>query len=271
MPFTDLHSHILPGFDDGASDDGEFLEMARAAERGGTARMAATPHYDPENPGLGLEAVIEATRRHGEMLRGAGIALELIPGVEVRINAGLYRLARGGGDLESLTLGEGRRYLLGDLPLIDMPSATADILFRVQLSGIAPILAHPERNRYLATRPEAVRELAERGVELQVNGGSLEGLYGKAARASALTLLGEGLARLVASDAHSLSGRGADLSAAARIITQRFGEEAARLLLEVNPERVLAGEPLLDTVPAMPAARPDRRRMSLGARGRRRR
>jgi protein-tyrosine phosphatase len=210
--------------------------------------MAATPHYDPENPGLELDAVTASVREHGGLLRGEGIGLELIPGVEVRINAGLYRLAREGGDLERLTLGDGRKYLLSDLPLIDMPSATADILFQVQLCGFIPILAHPERNRYLAARPEAVRELMERGVEIQVNGGSLEGLYGTGARRSAFTLLGEGIARLVASDAHSPNGRGPDLSTAARIIVERLGEEAARALLEVNPERVLAGEPLLDAV-----------------------
>jgi len=269
LPFTDLHSHILPGFDDGASDDDEFMAMARAAVRGGTVRMAATPHYDPENPGLEVDAVIEATRQHDELLRAEGIELELIPGLEVRINAGLYRLAREGGDLERLTLGKGRKYLLGDLPLIDMPAATADILFQLQLSGLVPILAHPERNRYLATRPEAVRELAQRGVELQINGGSLQGLYGKIARSSALVLLAEGIARLVASDALSLNGRGADLSAAARIIGERFGEDAVHLLLEVNPERVLAGEPLLDAVSAKPPPRPGRG--SIFARGRRKR
>ncbi len=271
MPFTDLHSHILPGFDDGACDDEEFLAMARAAVRGGTVRMAATPHYDPENPGLQPDAVIAATRQHSELLRAEGIALELIPGLEVRVNAGLYRLAREGDDLEHLTLGEGRKYLLGDLPLIDMPAATADILFHVQLSGLVPILAHPERNRYLATRPEAVRELAQRGVELQINGGSLQGLYGKIARSSALALLAGGIARLVASDAHSLNGRGADLSAAARIIGERFGEDAVHLLLEVNPERVLAGEPLLDAVSATPSPRPGRGRGFFFARGRRKR
>lgn len=267
MPIIDLHSHILPGFDDGASDDAEFLAMARAAVRGDTVRMAATPHYDPENPGMEVDAVAVAVREHSGLLRGEGIELELIPGVEVRINAGLYRLAREGGGLVRLTLGDGSKYLLSDLPLIDMPSAAADILFQVQLCGFIPILAHPERNRYLATRREEVREMMDRGVEMQVNGGSLEGLYGNTARRSALALLDEGIARLVASDAHSSNGRGADLSGAARIIAERLGKEAQRVLLEVNPERVLAGEPLLDAVPA-PQRRPGRARRRLLARGR---
>ncbi len=248
MPFTDIHSHILPGFDDGASDDGEFLYMARVAVRGGTLRMAATPHYDHESPAFEPRRVLEAVKEHGELLRGAGIPLELIPGVEVRANAGLYRLAAEEGGLRQLSLGGGGRYLLCDLPLIDMPTATADILFQVQLAGVVPVLAHPERNRYLSARPEVVKGLVERGVEVQVNSGSLEGLYGKAARSSALSLLGGGMARLVASDAHAPDGRSPDLSGAARILEERFGGDAARILLEVNPERVLAGEDLLDAI-----------------------
>jgi len=267
LPFTDLHSHILPGFDDGASDDAEFLDMARIAVRGGTARMVATPHYDLESPNLELQAVLASIEEHGELLRAEGIPLELIPGVEVRINAGLYDLAEGDGDLKRLTLGGNGRYLLCDLPLIDMPTATADILFRVQLCGLVPVLAHPERNRFLSSRLEAVKELAGRGVEIQINSGSLEGLYGKTAQRSALVILGEGLARIVASDAHNPNGRSSDLSGAARIISRQYGEEAARFLLEVNPERALAGEDLAD-FPAEPQRRSGRGRLFVRGRPR---
>ncbi len=252
MPFIDLHSHILPGFDDGASDDGEFLEMARVAVRGGTVCMAATPHYDLESLNLELPAVFAAVEEHRGLLHENDVPLELVAGVEVRINAGLYRLAADGDGMEELALGGNGKYLLCDLPLIDVPTATPDILFKIQLSGFTPILAHPERNRFLANRLERVRELVERGVEIQVNSGSLEGLYGKAALRNAFALLDEGIARLVASDAHKPNGRSADLSGAARIIIGRFGEEAARILLEVNPGRVLAGEDMVDVPPDPP-------------------
>ena len=244
MPFTDIHSHILPGFDDGAADEDEFLRMARTAVAGGTARMAATPHYDLDGHELELDDLSTSLARHGELLCEQGIPLELLYGVEVRVNAGLYNLAREEGDLGRLCLGGSGKYILTDLPLIDMPVATADILFQVQLGGYTPILAHPERNRYLSTRLQVVRELVERGVEIQVNSGSLEGLYGKQARRSALALLKEGVARLVASDAHSPTLRNTDLSAAARIIRSQLGGESSRILLEINPERALAGERL---------------------------
>lgn len=248
MPFTDIHAHILPGYDDGAENDEEFFLMARAAVAGGTVRMAATPHYDIENPGLIPESLPAEVRRREGLLRSEDIPLQLVPGVEVRANAGLYDLARKDGGLEKLVLGGSGNFILTDLPLIDVPTATPDILFHIQLRGYVPILAHPERNRYLSAHPQEVREMVERGVVIQVNSGSLEGIYGKTAQHSALSMLREGAARLVASDAHSPRGRNADLSGAADIIRAQLGEDAVRILLEVNPERALAGEALVDVV-----------------------
>ncbi len=247
MPFTDIHSHILPGFDDGARGEEEFLEMSRIASAGGTARMVATPHCDLDSDPSAFERVAPAVERHAGLLDREGIALELLPGLEVRVNAGLFRAASEGALAELRLGGRGEGgYILTDLPPIDMPTATADILFQVQLRDFTPILAHPERNRYLCNRLDLVREMVERGIVLQVNAGSLEGIYGRAANRCALALLDHGLAGLVASDAHAPSGRGPDLSMAARILSSRYGEEAARVLLEVNPGLALAGKPLLE-------------------------
>lgn len=244
MPFIDIHSHILPGFDDGAGDDREFMEMADRALAGGTVRMAATPHCDLDEPQNYLENIPIAVDKYQELLRAQGRDLDLVPGVEVRVSAGLYRWAKEDMEIERLTLAGNGRYLLADLPLGDLPNATPDILFLVQLRGITPILAHPERNRFLATHPAKIKELVERGIVIQVNSGSLEGIYGKAARRVAYALLGEGLARLVASDAHGPAARSPDLSAVHGLIIRRLGEEAARLLLEHNPAAALAGEDL---------------------------
>ena len=257
MPFIDIHSHILPGFDDGAEDDREFLEMADRALRGGTVRMAATPHCDLDDPQFRLEEISSAVDKHRELLRSGGSSLDLVPGVEVRVNAGLYRWAKEGMEIERLTLAGNGRYLLVDLPLNDLPTATADILFLVQLRGFTPILAHPERNRFLASHPEGIREMVERGIVIQVNSGSLEGIYGKAARRASTALLREGLAQLVASDAHGRAGRHPDLSTAYNLLARRLGEEAAHFLLEQNPAATLAGEDLA-AMPAAPTRRPRR-------------
>lgn len=242
MNFADVHCHILPGFDDGARTVEESLAMARAAAWGGSAVVAATPHYDCESPGFEPRDVAEATRELGALLEKTRIPVELAPGMEVRVNAGLFELAREGGGLEELCLGEGARYILVDLPLVDIPVATPEIFFQVQLRGVTPVLAHPERNRYLVEHPEALRDLVERGVEVQVDAGSLAGVFGRKARKAARLLLKEEAAKLVASDAHGALGRGPDLSDAARALERLLGEKAVRTIMEVNPRLVLAGE-----------------------------
>jgi protein-tyrosine phosphatase len=248
LPWTDLHSHILPGFDDGAADDWRFLEMAQVAVRGGTGRMAATPHYDIEKPAFEPQDVAAAVKRYNDLLNIQGLSLVLVPGVEIRINTGLYRMAKDEGSLQAFVLGGKGRYLLVDLPLGNLPVPTPDILFQIQLCGVVPILAHPERNRYLVEHPSALKELIERGVKIQVNSGSLEGIYGKSARRMARQLLKEGVARLVASDAHSPYYRSPDLSGAVKILHSILGKEAPRLLLQENPDRVLEGEDIIDVV-----------------------
>jgi protein-tyrosine phosphatase len=242
MTWTDIHSHILPGFDDGASSDEELLQMARMAAEGGTSLMAATPHCDCETLSFEPSEAAAAVEAYNGLLKANGIPLVLTQGMEVRVNAGLFELAREGDGLEELCLGNSKKYILVDLPLADMPVAAPDILYQVQLRGITPILAHPERNRYLVEHPAALKDLVERGIEVQVNSGSLAGIFGKQARNSARLLLKEGAARLVASDAHGTKGRNPDLSGAAKALTRLLGKEAPRLLLEINPGRALDGE-----------------------------
>jgi protein-tyrosine phosphatase len=245
LPWVDIHSHILPGFDDGARDRGEFLRMARRAVEGDTAVIAATPHFDAETPSFEPGRVGEAVEEYRGLLAEEGLALSLEAGVEARLNAGLLEMVLGEGWKE-LLLGKGGRYLLVDLPLQGFPVVAREILFRLQLRGIVPVLAHPERNAFLVRRPEEIRAMRKQGVELQVNAGSLTGLYGRAARRAARRLLQEGIARLVASDAHDGEMRNPDLSGAAAAVEGLLGEAAARILLHENPRRVLAGEALLE-------------------------
>ena len=93
MTWTDIHSHILPGFDDGASSEQEFLEMARKAVEGGTSVMVATPHYDHESPAFELPEITEAVVSHNSLLQERNIPLRLVPGAEVRVNAGLRNVS----------------------------------------------------------------------------------------------------------------------------------------------------------------------------------
>lgn len=282
MSRVDIHSHILSGFDDGASSDAESLEMARAAVKGGTSLMAATPHYDIENPAYELEHVSGEVARLNLLLIEEGIPLTLVPGLEVRISAGLHRLAMHSASgsaacgpgwrqepflpLQSLTLGGSGVFLLLDLPMGSMPIATPEILFQIRLSGFHPVLAHPERNRHLLDNPGLLSDFCEQGALLQVNSGSLTGIFGRETRREALRLVSSGTAHLVASDSHSVRARGPSLEAAASVIGKAAGRECARCLLEDNPARVLKGIYPLEAPPAGPSGnrKPERKNRKRG-------
>lgn len=248
MGFIDIHSHILPGLDDGASSYDDFLSMAGKAVECGTSIMVATPHYDPENPAYDPSEAAESVKEHNTMLEAKNIPLTLIPGMEIRISAGLSDLTDKPEELNALTLNSKGKFMLVDLPLIDMPFATRKIFFQIQLRGITPILAHPERNRFLVEHPSAVKEFTEQGVELQVDSGSLTGIFGKVARQNARSLVKEGLAKLVASDAHDVEGRAPDLSGMVSILEGLLGKNAPELILKTNPGRLLEGHLPLETV-----------------------
>lgn len=240
-PFVDLHCHMLPGLDDGAGSVEESLDMARISADGGTSVVVATPHCDFESAALEPRQVESAVAELNGRLERERIPLEIAAGMEVRVNTGLLDIVGRQESLAGLCLGQAARYMLVDLTLSEYPLAATDALFGLQLRGITPVLAHPERNRHLVERPDTVRELVRRGVELQVDSGSLEGIFGKDARRTGRRLLAEGAARLVASDAHDPRERNPDLSRASRIISGILGREAAEVLLAVNPRLALEG------------------------------
>jgi protein-tyrosine phosphatase len=244
MGLVDLHSHILAGLDDGARGKAQSIQMARAAQRGGVSDIVATPHFDLDSGTLSPASVLEAVEGMNLALQDEGIAVKVHPGAEVRMSAAL---ARPGGlpfPLEELTICRGGTYLLVDLPAAVYPLPSDEAFFRLLLAGVTPVLAHPERNRLAREDPGRLASLRERGVLLQVNAGSLLGSYGRRIKRVAWRLLEEGLAHLVASDAHHPGNGSLDLAGVRGLIASQLGDEAADLLLLHNPRRVLEGEPV---------------------------
>lgn len=233
----DLHTHILPGFDDGAKDLAEALAMARLAAEDGITLLAATPHvvrgqFFPTRAEI-LAAVAELNRQ----LIKEGLPLRVLAGAEYRLEADLPRRLAAG---ELLTLNDGGRYLLVELPAEVLPLYAERVLYELQLRGVTPVLAHPERNAVLGRNPSFFRGLVSRGVLSQVTAASLTGFHGKEARRTAFSFLERSLAHLIASDAHSAKDRPPALAAALRQVESRLGREAARRLVE-NAQKVLAG------------------------------
>ena len=243
----DLHNHILPGIDDGAGDLDESLEIARQFVSEGVARVVATPHRDPERQsGIDGPAVRDAVAALQRALDDAGIDLEVLPGQEIYLTPDLPELLEGGSAIPLA----GTRAVLVEVSLLagQAPLFLEESIFRLQLAGYRPVLAHPERYPFVQRNVAALEPIVARGIVLQLTAPALLGDYGPKVRGTAQELLRLGWYALAGSDRHHPGPRRslADLR-------DRLGEvgrtELADLLLRDNPERLLAGRGLLEAEP----------------------
>jgi protein-tyrosine phosphatase len=210
----DLHSHILPGIDDGARSVEDSLEIARAAVADGTTVMAGTPHVRDDWP-TAADVMEDRVAEVRAELEQARIPLEVRPGGEIAVDW-LARLSPD--ELRRFGLGGNPRYLLVETPYYGWPLGLADALFSLHSAGITPVLAHPERNADVQALPERLEPLVRSGVLVQVTAASVDGRIGRAAQRCGLVLIGRGLAHMLASDAHHASVRAVGMAAAAQAV-----------------------------------------------------
>lgn len=241
-PLIDLHSHILPGLDDGARSIEEARELARSAAREGTTVIAATPHVRADYPTTAeeMERGVAALRADFEEQE---IPIRVSHGGEV--DAGLlWQLPRDA--LLRFTLAQTGRYLLLEVPYRASPLSLVGAVARLRELGITAVLAHPERNPVVQDRPETLERLLEAGALVQVTAASLSGEFGRASQLAADKLLARARVHVVASDAHAPHLGRAGLGAAADAIAD---PDLRRYLLEDAPAKILAGDdvPAFDT------------------------
>ena len=220
----DAHAHLLPGIDDGARNWEESLAMARLAVQDGTQLMYLTPHYVPglyENTADQIRALTEEFRQR---LQAAGIPLRIEPGCEIFLHPELPRRVADG---IVMTYGDQGRHLLIELPPHEIPWGTEDCFFELQLQGLVPVLAHPERNEAIQDDPAWVVEMSERGVLMQVTSGAILGSFGKRAQRTARYLARQGCIDLIGSDAHGFQVRRPLISEALRLLARWGGSELA--------------------------------------------
>ena len=243
----DLHSHILPGLDDGAETIDAALEMARSAVADGIGVIAATPHVRSDYPTdpARMEQLVEAVRA---ALSEQSIPLELLPGGEIALDM-LAELPDP--VLRRFGLGGNPRYLLVEPPYSGWPLGLEQTVFELRLRGFAVVLAHPERNDEVQESPERLERLVEMGTLVQLTAAAVDGRLGQRPQKTALRLLELGLAHLLASDAHAPTVRQVGMSAASREI----GDDAlGHWLTHGVPAAIVAGREL----PARPE-RPGRK------------
>lgn len=238
----DLHSHILPGLDDGARTLEEAREIGRAAAEEGITAIAATPHVRddyPTRPGA-MERAVNDLRRDFDRER---IPVEVLTGGEISIDA-VWELSAA--ELRRFSLAGSDRYLLLEFPYTGWPPALDLAITTILGHGLTPVLAHPERNPQVQDRPDRLLTVVERGVAVQVTAASVDGRLGSAPKVAAGRLLDLEIVHVVASDAHGPHIRGQGMRAARDAIGDAL---VAEHVTTTTPAAIVAGEPL----PVLPA------------------
>lgn len=235
----DIHSHILPGVDDGAQTMEESMEMIRAAKDQGFKGIILTPHYITntkfESKVKENKVILTALKK---AVYDAGIDLFLFLGNEVCYRVDTLDFI----DQDDYATMNDSRYFL-----IETKSHLADLynfeafLFKLQLKGYTPIIAHPERYDFVQKNPNVLANLVEHGSLAQMNIVSLAGLYGTSARETAEIIITHNMVHFLSSDAHRPMSYEA-FGQAKEIAVDLIGEEQVAILLSENPARVLLDE-----------------------------
>lgn len=197
---ADMHSHLIPGIDDGSKTLEESIDMVRRLAGYGLKKIITTPHImseyyrnTPEIILMGLEDLRKAVKKEG-------IDIELEAAAEYYIDEIFLEKVKEGEQM--LTFGD--RYILVETGFINKPQMLLDIFFHLEMAGYKPILAHPERYQYLITDKKLQEELIERNLLFQINLLSLVGFYSKEVKDFGESLIERGAVASLGTDCHNV-------------------------------------------------------------------
>lgn len=231
----DIHSHILPGIDDGASCGRMSVEMLRAASAQGIRRVIATPHYsacfqnaDPAR----IKGLCRGLNRKAEK---EGIPCRVYPGQEIMYSENaLDRLSRG----ELLTMAESRYILIEFEPSVSY-SFIYMAIRNCTTQGYSPILAHAERYRSIY-EPEKVQGLIDQGAYLQMNFRSVAGRWNDSTARWCRKMLKQKNIHFLGTDMHNMTTRAPDVTWTLKWIERHLEADYSERILWKNAAKILA-------------------------------
>jgi protein-tyrosine phosphatase len=236
----DLHTHILPDWDDGASSQVESEEMLAIAREDGISKVVLTPHvYRMTKRSDDLRSL--KSRIRGFLKQSKAFEVQLYGGAEVFVHTDMIPHIQD----YSLTV-NGSDFVFIEFPSGHVPAGVTHLVFQMMLEGLIPIISHPERNAMFADKPEILYELIRQGAVGQVNALSITGGLGKKTQKTAESFLRHGLVHLIASDAHDAKTRPPRLSRAVEMAEKVVGAEKAEAMVTRVPEAILGNEQIPD-------------------------
>ncbi|HBA69427.1 MAG TPA: hypothetical protein DCZ40_08740 [Lachnospiraceae bacterium] len=234
--YIDIHSHILPGIDDGAKNFEMSMEMLRIAEKSGIRSIILTPHHKPMRRNAGPESIKELMGQLNEAMHREGMDIRLYAGNEFYYSSETVRVLE---EKRGCTMA-GSGYVLVEFGPMDNLDYIRGGIYQILSAGYCPVLAHVERYESVCAKAEHVKDLAAMGCYIQVNAGSVMGQFGMETKQFARKLLKYRMVHFVATDAHDNRKRMPALSECARYLERKYGKEYMEELLRINPMHMIA-------------------------------
>lgn len=236
--YTDIHTHILPGVDDGASSIEESLKMLEIAVKEGTQRVILTPHYIPGNKKYEKKNVEEIFENFKRTVKEHQIPIELELGNELYYRDGIIEALQSGA---ARTMA-GTQYVLVEFGVKRDYDYIYQSLKRLQEYGYRPILAHVERYDCLHKKKDLIEELIKTGFYIQMNTEELmAGLFSRN-KSFCTKLFLEGYIHFLGSDCHDTDVRAPYMKKAIDYLSQKAADGLMEEVLYLNPEKLLKNE-----------------------------
>jgi protein-tyrosine phosphatase len=233
----DIHHHLLFGLDDGSKDIETSIAMAQMAAEDGITHIVCTPHSNSQynfDPAVNQEKLEQLRARiDGAVTLGLGCDFHLS---YENIDDALKNPTK-------YTINQ-KRYLLVEFADFTIPQQMTEVFYQFMVTGMQPIITHPERNLTIQKTPQRLNDWIERGCLVQVTASSLTGRFGRVAQTLAHKLLQENKVHFLATDAHNLTSRPPQMKAAFNLVAKLYGSETAERLCIANPRAVFFGEEL---------------------------
>jgi protein-tyrosine phosphatase len=245
----DIHAHVLPNVDDGPSSWDESIAMLRKAEKDGVKGIVCTSHVLNCLDRKISRDLSDKFKTLQRWVKEDRLKLSLWLGSEIHVHA------RFDPKDKIATLNGNGKYILMELPLGEFPNGLEGRFFQLSIDGYSIILAHPERNNLIVQNPGIAAGLVRSGILLQVNAGSVTGVFGKRIQKTANKLIDRQLVHFIASDGHSVRNRPIALSKAYHLIREEWGESTAERLFQVNPMKALHGDDIEIQIPAIKSSK----------------
>lgn len=231
----DFHSHIIPNIDDGSRSIEETFNLLKEAKEAGFESIILTSHYIENYYETNVPERDMWVKAISENLQNKGIDINLYLGNEIYMSDNMMQLLIDG---KASTINNSC-YVLFEMPLNVEPMNLYDVIYSLQENKLIPVLAHPERYKFIQKEPELVYDLIEKGVLMQANYGSILGQYGDKAEIIVRKFFESNMIHFLGSDVHRPNTIYKKIPQALEEIEEIVGKQKLEELTTINPKLAL--------------------------------